>query len=511
MQEILEFGTRAGPKTVITLFSYGGVHKNTNGNLIDEMAKASYVAGRVDRTNETLAAQGMPALARSWPVMFAASPEDALISRSRSVAAQRFLQQSDAEVLIMLDHDLWWVPPSKDYEGDLLHLARQCSETRGIVGAAVSKKVRGQGIASMPKRDGEFRFGCEPILEPAWFIGAAFTAYHREALQRVSDEGYLLGKHFSEQLMVDCAPGFKPLFMELVVKHPHDDKLWLHLSEDWAFCHRARELGIESYISCKPMVVHFGEYGFQVVRDAQPDQTPQPAPAQQHYEGMPKGRKAISCLHATRGRPRQATEAVKRWAELAADKSQIEYIVSVDEDDSSMVDWTPPDVGFPVTVVVGQSRGNVDAYNRAYHKSTGKVLLQVHDDVTPPQNWDKAVSEAIGDADKPVALHVSDGLPASVNRNPKLMTVAVVTRAFAEKLGGLFHPEYVSIACDNDLSEFADAHGYRKDARGLLFKHDWNGADRDETQKRSYQVRNWEWGKNVLQRRVAAGFPEVAA
>jgi hypothetical protein len=225
---------------------------------------------------------------------------------------------------------------------------------------------------------------------------------------------------------------------------------------------------------------------------------------------MPKGSKAISCLHATRGRPQQATAAVQRWAELAADKSQLEYIVSIDEDDGSMTDWTPPDVGFPVTVVVGQSRGNVDAYNRAYHKSTGRVLFQVHDDVTPPQDWDKTVLEAIGDTDKPVALHVTDGLPESVNRNPKLMTVAIVTRPFADKLGGLFHPEYISIACDDDLSEFADAHGYRKDARGIVFAHDWQGVDRDETQRRSYQLHNWEAGKHVLQRRQAAGFPEVA-
>jgi len=176
-----------------------------------------------------------------------------------------------------------------------------------------------------------------------------------------------------------------------------------------------------------------------------------------------------------------------------------------------MADWSPPDVGIPVSVVLGEPRGCVDAYNRACYRSVGRTLVQVHDDLHPPQDWDKAISDAVGDASLPVALAVDDGLPPEVNRSsPDLMTIAVVSRPFAHKLGGLFYPEYVSVFCDNDMSDVAKKHWYRKDAKSIVFRHDWNGADRDETQRRSYRLENWEQGKAVMRKRSEAGFPEVS-
>lgn len=497
----LEFGSRSGPKTVVVLFAYGNVHPQTNTCLVRDVSKAAYVSGRADATN-ALAHGGattppMHPVARCWDIRYTPAPQDALVSRSRAVAAQRFLQDTDAEVLIMLDHDLWWVGPSQDYEGDLLHIARQCSQVQGIVGAAVSKKVRGQGIASMIREGGEYSFGLEPQLRQVWYLGAAFAAYHRRALEAVA------------AVTPSCTPGFRPMFMECVTTHPLDTAQKLHLSEDWAFCHYARQCGFESYLSCKPIVIHYGEYGFQVVRDAlspAEDVANIPAPTalpEQHYSHLNKtlaGQPVISCLHATRGRPELARAAHNLWLSRAAHPERIEYIFSADDDDPKMADWPAPD---GTTLVTGPSRGCVDAYNRAYSKSHAPVLVQVHDDLEPPPGWDDQILQAIGDTQRPVALWVDDGANCNPSQ-PNLMTLAIGTRQFFDRLGGLFNPAYVSVWCDNDLTEAATRSNSKQDARHIKFKHHYQGPDRDETQKRSYRPENWEQGKAAFAKRWQA-------
>jgi len=41
-----------------------------------------------------------------------------------------------------------------------------------------------------------------------------------------------------------------------------------------------------------------------------------------------------------------------------------------------------------------------------------------------------------------------------------------------------------------------------------VFKHDWQGPTRDETQKRSYSDANREHGEALFRQREAAGFPD---
>jgi hypothetical protein len=159
--------------------------------------------------------------------------------------------------------------------------------------------------------------------------------------------------------------------------------------------------------------------------------------------------------------------------------------------------------------IIGNNRGNVDAYNRAAYASKGDILVQVHDDVTPPKSWDREIVQRIRDPQRPALLLVSDGQPAEVNKKPWLPTVAIVTRKYAERVGGLWYPGYVSISCDDDLGQKAMKDGVVIEAKDLVFQHDWQGKDRDETQKRSYSEENWEQGMTLLEQRNAAGFPDA--
>ena len=73
--------------------------------------------------------------------------------------------------------------------------------------------------------------------------------------------------------------------MPLSVDHPHGGDTKLALSEDWAFCHYASKLGIPSHVASRPLIRHYGMYGYGVIEDAMADSTP---------------RRKISLLHASR-------------------------------------------------------------------------------------------------------------------------------------------------------------------------------------------------------------------
>lgn len=476
-----------GPSTVVALFAYGGLTRPTHACILRDAVFAARVAAGCEAQAATLAAavqaagddagkRVMEAIEplRNWPVIFTHPHDDALIDRSRAWCVKSFLEDTKAEVLVMVDHDQDWCGAGPDYEGDICHIARRCAETKGVVGACVSKKTHGQGIASMwhESEYGEHQLGGNTIAR-AYYVGAAFTAFHRSCLEAVV------------ATVPQIPPGFSPVFLPVAVPHPTCPGQELHLSEDWAFCHRAAALGFSVHLALRPLVRHWGYYPYDVIKDAMADPTP---------------KRKISLIHATRGRPVMAMQARCEWLSRLSGRHTVEYIRVVDSDDQSQyLD--------DARTIRGEHRGNVDAYNAGAREAGGEILVQMHDDVTPPADWDAEIAKLL-DPERPQVLHVSDG--TTCNGEKVIATIMICTRPWVEKLGGLFHPEYLSISCDNDATEKAIKDKCLVDGRALLFKHAWEGPDRDETQRRSYAPERWTQGAEVLERRRAAGFPDVA-
>jgi hypothetical protein len=359
-------------------------------------------------------------------------------------------------------------------------------------------------------------------------VGSGMTAYHRDVVEDV----------WETMLKWEClgripAPGYVPIFMPNLALHPNAPGDLIVNSEDWAFCERGRRLGYLSYLATRPKTGHWGQYKYEVDKDAAPQQpVAAPAPVPPSGQGLepaavPRGDHGggavdlseikISLLHATRGRPEMALAAHDKWVEMASGEVTLEYIFSIDDDDPTNRPGTSaprPSQLFDnvqAQVRIGlDNRGNVDAYNRAAWVSTGQVLVQVHDDVTPPQDWDLLILDKIQDVTKPALIHVNDGTPPGVNADKKgwLPTIAILTRAFAEKVGGMWYPGYISLFCDDDLGQKAILDGVFVDAPDIVFKHDWQGAERDETQMRSYSQYNGEHGERLFLTRKAAGFPD---
>lgn len=216
-------------KIQLTLFSYGGVHGATVDSLLDELAVAS------------------------GEMYFGRVADDALISRSRSVAASRFLE-TPCDVWFMLDHDLSWRP------GDVTATCQKALEVGSVVAGMYSYRSMGKGHASrLAKRTIRFPIG-EDVLMPADYVASGFCAVPRAVLVKIVECGLVTRclRSLDGEKFYDF---FRPIVIpSTVVEGEHE-----YLSEDWSFCRRAVEAGFKTLVYAKPALVHHGDYGYRVV------------------------------------------------------------------------------------------------------------------------------------------------------------------------------------------------------------------------------------------------------
>lgn len=205
------------PTATLWILVYEGLTPGTHASVVQEMA--------------------------NWPNLHhSILPGDALVDRARSRAATAFLKTTFDEagdVLLFADSDISWQP------GDLSHIARRALERKAIVGGIYPKRTFGEGSAVQFAAEGQWTIGTDKLI-PAKYVGSGFMAIPRPLLRLVAES------------MPYVKQGFWPVFMAMVVG---DD----FLSEDYAFCHRARGLGFEVYASAYPRLQHQGSYTYRLV------------------------------------------------------------------------------------------------------------------------------------------------------------------------------------------------------------------------------------------------------
>lgn len=220
----------------------------------------------------------------------------------------------------------------------------------------------------------------------------------------------------------------------------------------------------------------------------------------------------ISLCHATARIPDGWKAAAEDWIKKAGVPRMIEYILATD-DPIDFEDFTrffvriggecgdQPLSRYVWTVNAGR-RCAVDAWNESAKPATGKLIITVSDDWFPPEHWDTRLLECIPNLDGEYVLDVDN----QDNSFP-LLPFSLLTRAYYERLGNLFYPEYIGNMADNDFSAVARRDGVVLDARHLKFEHrdPSRGATWDEIYERQQKGR--EVGLKVFERREKEGFP----
>lgn len=165
----------------------------------------------------------------------------------------------------------------------------------------------------------------------------------------------------------------------------------------------------------------------------------------------------ISIIHPSRGRPEKSKATFGKWFERANSNIPYEFISSLDEDDSELKKYDNRDI------VVSKNRSAVDAINNAAILAKGDILMVVSDDTDCPENWDtKILNEVRGKKD--FILKTQDGI------QPWIITMPIMDRTYYNRFGYIYHPDYLHMFCDTELTCVADITG-RKITSKLVFPH----------------------------------------
>ena len=200
------------PTATLYVFAYNGLTANTHISIVQEM-------------------DGWNNLAHS------VIGGDALVSRARSRAAGLFLKEGVGDVMLMVDHDVSWLP------GDLSRIARKALEMRSVVGGVYPKRTFGKGMAVKMEGDPLFEFRVDRLYD-AQYVSGGFMAVPREVLEAIAPTLPMLDE------------GYAPFFMPMVLDGEY-------ISEDWALCERARIVGYAVLADMMPVLCHEGSWVFE--------------------------------------------------------------------------------------------------------------------------------------------------------------------------------------------------------------------------------------------------------
>ena len=203
------------------------------------------------------------------------------------------------------------------------------------------------------------------------------------------------------------------------------------------------------------------------------------------------GTPRISLLHATRGRPLAAAQAMNLWMSRAERSERVEHIFSVDSDDETARMLQR----FPGVMQDDPEGYSVGAWNLAAKHSTGDILIQLSDDWEPPPGWDTKIESRL-DTQKPQVLRISDG-----HRKDDLLCMAILTRKYYEA-HGLFDPKYKNVYSDNDFTFRAAKAGALVDARDITIVHHhpvFEPVHVDATYKRGNDPAEYERAKAIFE------------
>jgi hypothetical protein len=210
----------------------------------------------------------------------------------------------------------------------------------------------------------------------------------------------------------------------------------------------------------------------------------------------------ISLVHPSRQRLARAAAAIAEWRANASGTHPIEHILSVDTDDPDLAGYRQLAARSGSRLVVHPNRRMVDAMNRGAAAATGDLLIGMSDDFGCPEQWDVRLAEIVGDR-RDAAVLVHDAIDG------RILTIPILTRSLYQQLGYIYHPAYMSMFADDDLTEVVRGMNALVDARHLVFPHRHASVSLDaldDTYARQNSNRAWWHGWRVFEKRKLERF-----
>lgn len=208
--------------------------------------------------------------------------------------------------------------------------------------------------------------------------------------------------------------------------------------------------------------------------------------------------KLFTIIHPSRSRAIKSYNSVCNWMRHYSGRIEnLELIVSLDEDDPQLTMYLERYLSSDV--IVNKNKSCVEAINKAAQKATGQILIVASDDTDMTPSWNKDIMEVIeGKIDW--ILKTQDGI------QPWLITMPVLDRAYYNRFGYIYHPDYLHMFCDTELTCVADITG-RKITSNLLFPHKHYSVTKEQPDAINKKAdATWAQGEKLFLERYKRNF-----
>jgi hypothetical protein len=193
----------------------------------------------------------------------------------------------------------------------------------------------------------------------------------------------------------------------------------------------------------------------------------------------------------TRGRKNKFFNVLKKYQNLASNISNLNFLISIDEDDIDMNNSDSLDIlsSFKnCNVVIGKSDSKIHAVNRDIEKvSDWDIILLASDDMIPQvKGYDEIIVNKMLEnyPDTDGVLWFNDGYQGN-----KLNTLCILGKKYYERFGYIYFPEYKSTWCDNEFMSVANLLGKQTYFNEVIIKHehpDWGFGGQDDIHKKNH-------------------------
>lgn len=198
-------------------------------------------------------------------------------------------------------------------------------------------------------------------------------------------------------------------------------------------------------------------------------------------------------------RARKSHETALKWREQAGQGVDLELILSIDRNDPSGDRYKLYHRATADKIVHEQNKSAVQAINRAAEVATGDIFIVVSDDTETFQGWGTALLKEL-EGKKDFILKTQDGI------QPYIITMPVLDRTYYNRFGYIYHPDYIHMFVDLEITCVADI-TKRKITSKLLFPHKHYSVTKerpDDTNRRADAT--WQQGEQLFLERYKKNF-----
>lgn len=208
----------------------------------------------------------------------------------------------------------------------------------------------------------------------------------------------------------------------------------------------------------------------------------------------------ISVIHPSRNRPERARKVYDTVISNAHRPDNIEYILSIDDNDSSLDSYTDSFLNTKALISIANNNYCVGAINKGASISNGDLLLVVSDDFDEfPKGWDTDILQAVKDKEF-FMLKIHDGSQGWI------ATMPIMDRKLYDYLGYIYYPEYNHMFADTDLSSICDYLGCTIYKLDITIKHNHYTKLKNKDEVNVRNDNTWNQGESLYLDRYRNNF-----